>query len=54
MLIKLQSPSYKDSFWARIMRHIYVSNTISLESITKKKVGYFIVWKEIINHKKYI
>ena len=42
----------KDSIWARIMRDKYVkdNNFFRIE----KKNGDFIVWKEIINHRKYI
>ena len=41
-----------DSIWAKIMRDKYVKNN-NFFRISKKE-GDFIVWKEVINHKKYI
>ena len=41
-----------DSIWAKIMRDKYVKNN-NFFRISKKECD-FIVWKEVINHKKYI
>ena len=41
------------SIWARIMRDKYIRNNNIFFRITKK-VGDSVVWKEIINHRKYI